>query len=49
MAQKGSEVVDRPQADQPANDEVPGELESQEEVSMDLYSIRKNKIFSCEE
>jgi hypothetical protein len=50
MAQKGSEVVDRPQADQPAIDEVPGELESQEEVSMDLYSIRKkNKIFSCEE
>ena len=32
MAQKGSEIVDRPQPDQLTDEEVPGELESLEEV-----------------
>jgi hypothetical protein len=37
MAQKGSEVGDRPSPGQPADEEVPGELESLEEVRKNLY------------
>ena len=36
MAQKGTEVNERPLPDQPDDEETPGELESLEEVSKDL-------------
>ena len=50
MAEKGNEVGERPPPGQPADEEVPGEIETLEEVSSggnETFKTNSNKFHCC--